>query len=950
MNSFLHYIAVDIIDKYGTDLSHIAIVFPNKRAALFLNEELAKNAQKPVWAPTYLTISELFRKYSNLMVGDPIKLVCELYKSYIEITGKDETLDHFYDWGRLLISDFDDIDKNMADADKVFANIADLHELDDISYINDEQKEILKTFFSNFTDGHNTKLKELFLSLWNKLGEIYHDYRQRLRSEGIAYEGMLYRDVADKGLMQTEFDKYLFIGFNMLQSVERTLFSNIKNEGKADFYWDYDYYYKDKEAGRYITNYIKIFGDSFSQEKRHEIFDNFKKEKEITFVKSKTENMQARYVDTWLRENGRYKDGKRTAIVMCDEGILQSIVHCIPDEVENINITTGYPLSQTPIASFISQILDLHITGVRQDGSYRFSYIKSVLSHPYSERLSSGSHELLSRLRSEKNAYPTTAELSADENLSMLFKKTNDNVDLLTILTKILSIIVSKDDSPLYQESIFKIYTIVNRLLGLIMEGDLNIDMITLQKLIKQLITSTSIPFHGEPVMGIQVMGVLETRNLDFDHILLLSCNEGNMPKDIRDSSFIPYSIRKAYGLTTVDNKVSIFSYYFYRLLQRAKDITILYNNSTENGNRGEMSRFMLQLMVESNQDIQLKTLHSGQNIRRATTSAIEKSESVMNKLHSIKSLSPTAINKYLRCPLQFYYNYICDIHEPDEDLDDGLTNRAFGNVFHHVCEEIYKDSCQTGQTVTAEKITKLMEKSNIQRIVDKMFQREIYGDDEKRWKKINYNGMQLINREVIIRYVTHLLEIDKQLTPFSILGLEKGVYMPVEIRPDDSGNIHKIRVGGSIDRLDIVTDAETGQRCIRVIDYKTGAKDIVRTPSSIDEIFDPSEFGGDKHPDYYLQSMLYSVIIRNDKHINPASSPVSPALLFIQRTFGDKYDPTIIIGKQKVRDIQEYATAYISKLQSLITEIYSPNKQFVPTEDTSRCRTCPYRSLCGKS
>ena len=265
MNSFFHYIATDIIDKHGTDLSHIAIVFPNKRAALFLNEELAKYADKPVWAPTYLTISELFRKYSDLAVGDPIKLVCELYKSYIEITGKDETLDHFYDWGRLLISDFDDVDKNMADADKVFSNIADLHELDDISYINDEQKEILKTFFSNFTDGHNTKLKELFLSLWNKLGYIYHDYRQRLRSAGIAYEGMLYRDVVENSLMKTEFDKYLFIGFNMLQSVERSLFSNVKSEGKADFYWDYDYYYANKEAGRYISNYIKIFGDSFPQ-------------------------------------------------------------------------------------------------------------------------------------------------------------------------------------------------------------------------------------------------------------------------------------------------------------------------------------------------------------------------------------------------------------------------------------------------------------------------------------------------------------------------------------------------------------------------------------------------------------------------------------------------------------------------------------------------------------
>lgn len=443
-------------------------------------------------------------------------------------------------------------------------------------------------------------------------------------------------------------------------------------------------------------------------------------------------------------------------------------------------------------------------------------------------------------------------------------------------------------------------------------------------------------------------MGVLETRNLDFDHLLLLSCNEGNMPKDIRDSSFIPYSIRKAYSLTTVDNKVAIFSYYFYRLLQRASDITIMYNTSTENGNRGEMSRFMLQLQVESGHEISLRSLSTSLDIHRPATLSIAKNDSIMAALQRMNSLSPTAINKYLRCPLQFYYNYVCGIREPDEDIDEGLTSRAFGNVFHHACEEIYTEVCRSGRMVTAELIDKLSEKSNITRIVDRMFQREIYGDDESRWKKVNYNGMQLINREVIIRYVSHLLEIDKQLTPFSILALEKEVYTHIDI-PSVNGTSKRIRVGGSIDRLDAITDRDTGQRRIRVVDYKTGSHEIRRTPSDISEVFSPDEVGGDKHTDYYLQSMLYSLIVRTDSQLNPASSPVSPALLFIQRTFGDNYDPTVSIGKQKVIDINDYAADYRALLASLIGEIYNPDVPFSPTGDNKRCQNCPYCALCGK-
>ena len=241
--TFLEYVAEDIISKYGTDLSRIAVVFPNKRAALFLNEHLARLAGQPVWSPAYITISDLFRQHTDLKTADPIKLICDIHKSFTKCTGIDETLDHFYGWGQLLLADFDDIDKNMADADSIFCNLKDIHELDDISYLDNEQKEMLARFFANFSDDIDSELKKRFLSLWSHFGDIYHDYNRRLTEQGIGYEGAIYRKVATEQTLHLKYDKYLFVGFNLLQKVERLLFSRLMKEGKAKFYWDFDEYY-----------------------------------------------------------------------------------------------------------------------------------------------------------------------------------------------------------------------------------------------------------------------------------------------------------------------------------------------------------------------------------------------------------------------------------------------------------------------------------------------------------------------------------------------------------------------------------------------------------------------------------------------------------------------------------------------------------------------------------
>ena len=541
--TFLEYVAEDIISKYGTDLSRIAVVFPNKRAALFLNEHLARFAGQPVWSPAYITISDLFRQHTDLKTADPIKLICDIHKSFTKCTGIDETLDHFYGWGQLLLADFDDIDKNMADADSIFCNLKDIHELDDISYLDDEQKEMLKRFFANFSDDIESELKKRFLSLWSHFGDIYHDYNRRLTEQGIGYEGAIYRKVASEETLHLKYDKYLFVGFNLIQKVERVLFSRLMKEGKAKFYWDFDEYYmptaRAQQSASVPNNtasfaaYLTDFPNELDNTD-HDIYANMRRPKRIRFISSPTENAQARFASNWLLENDHYKAGRKTAVVMCDESILLPIMHSLPPEADKVNITSGFPLAMTPVASLVMLLFDLYTLGLRKKGTaFNPHYLKKLMAHPYARHLqevhlngvhSKGVH--LSQVHQEGSA-------------ALLHH--------IATLVKQVGIATKQEGDALTQESVFRMFTILNRLAALADSGDLLVDNTTLRRLVSQLVGAASIPFHGEPVVGVQIMGVLETRNIDFDNVLLLSCNEGNMPKGVNDSSFIPYSIRKAH-------------------------------------------------------------------------------------------------------------------------------------------------------------------------------------------------------------------------------------------------------------------------------------------------------------------------------------------------------------------------------------------------------------------
>lgn len=977
MKPFLKIVARDLLEKYGNNMSDIIVVFPNKRASLFMNRYFAQQSDKPIWAPRYVTISDLFRKHSKLQVADPIKQICDLHKCFVECTGIEETLDHFYGWGQILVADFDDIDKNMADAKKVFSNLKDIHELDDISYLTDEQKTMIKKFFGNFSDEHNSELKKRFLQLWSHLYEIYLRYNELLAKQNLAYEGALYRQVVNDEQTDFEYAKYIFVGFNMMQKVEQELCNRLMREDKAEFYWDYDtYYMKDgQEAGHYIKQYMQWIPSELDHGEHKDTSNNLQQKKMITYISAPTESSQAKYVSQWIKEDKRYLKNQKIAIVLADESLLPAVLHALPPKMK-VNVTLGYPLQHTPFYSLIQQLIKLQGIGhVKNTDTYRLRQVLLALRHPYAIYISNRYADILKDLEDNKRFYPTRQSLiqDGDEGLALLFKNIDDaadkdeyNLALLDYLTDILKLIglhAKEQEDPLFQEALFRTYTLLNRLRGLIASKDLQVETITLEHLIQQLIQTTSIPFHGEPAEDIQIMGVLETRNLDFEQMLILSCNEGKLPKGVNDTSFIPYSIRKAYGLTTIDNKVAIYAYYFYRMIQRCKNVTFTYNNATNDGQTGEMSRFMLQLLVESKHKIKRATLVAGQSPRKSEYVEVTKTEEMLDIISNMKMITPTLLNTYQKCEKRFYYKYIEGLKEPEEIDEDDVDNRVFGNIFHRAAELFYLRFASDSDVKTNSKgetqlihpivITKdaltnaLKDDSLVYRLVDQAFCEELFKASSKDFKP-KYNGLQLINKEVIASYLKQLITIDARQAPFSIIGLELVVSTQITISANDTKRVFNI--GGFIDRLDAVS--ANGQpgidnivKKIRVIDYKTGRAQTTH-PKNVAEIFDPSMLH--KHSDYYLQALLYSIIVKHSKSLNPAAESVSPGLLFIQKAKAEDYDPTLTFGRgELIEDISEFEQEFMDGIKNIIAQIYDIKKPFLPTEDKKRCDSCPYAELC---
>ena len=950
MQPFLQLVAHDLYTKIGNDLSRTVLVFPNKRANLFFNEYLAEESDQPIWSPAAMSISDLLQKLSVQKAGDPIRLVCELYKVFKEETGSRETLDDFYFWGELLISDFDDVDKNMVDADKLFSNLQDLKNLmDDYEFLDEEQKEAIRKFFQNFSMERRTELKKKLISLGNKLGIIYHRYRENLAELSIAYEGMLYRNVIEQlDTDRLKYDKYVFVGFNVLNKVEKEFFQKLQKAGKAMFYWDYDLFYTQRISKHEAGEFIKRNLIDFPNELPESYFDIFRKPKKIRYISASTENAQARFLFSQTAQMGSEKEN---AIVLCNEALLLPVLHSIPQDVQNVNIPMGFPLAQTPVYSFINAAMELQTNGYRPDtGRFTYEAVSKILKHPYTRQLSDHATRLERVLTKTNRFYPLPSELKKDDFLTILFtpqSNIRELCDYLLRLIKSISILYRKegeyDDifNQLYRESIFQSHLKINRLYSLIESGELSVRTDTLKRLITKVLTASNIPFHGEPAIGLQIMGVLETRNLDFRNLIMLSLNEGQLPKAGGESSFIPYNLRKAFGMTTIEHKNAVYAYYFYRLIQRAENITLLYNTSSDGLNRGEESRFMLQLLVEGPHEITREYLEAGQSPQNTLEIQIEKTPEILRRLYRAYDtaqpesviLSPSALNTYLDCRLRFYYRYVAGLKTPDE-VSAEIDSALFGTIFHLSAQLAYTDLTANGKMIQREDLERLLrDEIKLQGYVDQAFKQKLFKVAPE--EKPEYNGVQLINSKVIVSYLKQLLRNDLQYTPFEMVAMEKKVSEKITIQTA-LGPL-TLRLGGTIDRM----DAKEGT--LRIVDYKTGGSPKI--PANIEQLFTPSE----TRPNYIFQTFLYAAIMSRKQPLM-----VAPALLYIHRAASESYSPVIEMGEPRnpkipVNNFAFFEDEFRERLQALLEEIFDEKEPFTQTEDIKKCAYCDFKAICKR-
>ncbi len=969
---FLQRVAEDLREVFGGDYSDLTVVFPNKRASLFMNDCLAASGDgRPMWTPEYVTISDIFSRLSDLMVADPLYLVCRLHEVYCQVTGSRETLDRFYAWGELLLSDFDDIDNNLVDAEKLFANIADLDDLTGYDYMTEEQRRAIHQFFTSFRRDEKTELKERFQSVWKCLFSVYTEFRRVLLCERKAYGGMLKRQVTEQLKQCPEecarrLDTRCFaiVGFNVLNETEKQLFRFLGMERETLFYWDYDDAYIDYEAGTFINENKRLFPNRFAG---RGYYDNFRtdKEKHITFVSSPTEDAQSRYIAQWLQSADVSIDN-RTAIVLCNEKILNSVLHSIPPMVEGesvlLNVTMGFPLTDTPVFSFLSVLLDLQTHGRTTSGRWRYSHVAAVLRHPYTEWLSEGaSTELLALLNKKSILFPDDELLRENETLADIFIPCGEAAELPAYLTKLIERLgTMASDHPLFAESVYQAHALVCRIRSIqeTLPG-FKVSKDTFCRLLKQLLRSKTIPFHGEPAVGLQIMGLLETRNLDFDNVLMLSVNEGQLPRVSMNNTFIPYTLRSLHGMTTIEKQTSLYAYYFYRLLQRARNITLMYNSSTEGLNRGEMSRFMMQLQIEAdrlfapNVQIELKTLVAGSGILPNVPLDVAKGPDVLERLHrrfdlayeaaysaahngAKMTLSPSAINDYLDCRRRFYLKYVMGL-KVDDELTDDVDDAMFGTLLHDCMERIYRPC--VGRQVQSQYLLNLADDpEKIAALVDEAFAVNVFKTVPQA-RNLPYNGHQLLNRHVLITYVRRQLRFDALSCPFTLLGVERPAYSVLKV-PSAEGDF-SVRIGGIIDRYEQINDAVQtglpGQDRIRVVDYKTSS--TAQTATSLQQLFDPD---AKKRSHHWLQAYYYCDVLTDT-----ATLPVYPLLMYVKNA-PSKRTFACLMDKEVITDFKSQLKAeYHERLQTVIQEIFTAENTFLPTENRDQCLFCDFKNVC---
>lgn len=934
-NSFLGNTAQKIMDTHGTDLRSICIVLPNSRAAQFLYKELAiRNNNKPIWAPQIKTSVQLLREHSNLLSADRLILLNELFQIHKQITSRNEPFYRFFPWGEILLNDFNDIDVYRVPAKVLYTNLSAEKEISlDFSYLTEEQLDAIRRFWGQFA-ANQQEAEKAFTEIWKNLFPIYDSFRNKLQSLGIGYDGMILRDAAEnlqKRWTKGRFKEYIMVGFNQLDACERELFETIMTQENHSFHWDYDAHYVENpkhEAGLFARKNAKFHSlENMPQSLAH-------KNLPLRIMACSSDAAQAQWIGKIMQNEDM--NPNNTAIILPREEILPSLLSAIPPHYPKVNVTMGYPIyfsALYPLADALFQLKKRSKPGKENTWLY-MPLLKKVLHNPYIQHILTA--EQLRLLQEWKQKIYIKLQ-EAKDSFPILADSVFSSVDLKSFYRDFLGLLESiqqNEESTLPQidrQIIPVVHKELRRMHELMDPAHLDENPEDQIKIIQSLLKSLKVPFLGEPVEGLQIMGPLESRSLDFDYVIIPHMNEGSMPGDGSSNSYIPQSLRKAFGMPGPDEKLAAQSYFFYRLLHKAKHVFLLYNSEADGLSTGEKSRFIWQLQHELKsfrfEETRLNTIFISGNMPPIQ---IEKTPDIMEELmkyttqvQNPKSISPTALSSYMGCSLRFYFSKIARLKEEDV-LEEDIDSRKFGNILHQTLELLYLP--YLNKHIQKNDLLNMLSKLNA--VLDEAFMESVNQNSE-----LEIEAENIIIKELIRDYALKVLHNDMERVPFTLLATElgkersKALFFHLPLTDSD----FKIRFSGIVDRIDRKDD------WVEIIDYKTGS--VTLNCSSADKIFLENESDALKA---ILQTFLYEEMYKET--LDPAAK--TKAKIYALKKNENLLEATTV---RKKEPDESFRQEMMENLQERVGQLFNPNIPFSQTKHIKNCAYCEFKGICNR-
>lgn len=914
MKSFLSQVIANVLQKNKAPLVDTIFVLPSQRACVFLKNELVKQLNNASFLPRLISIEKYIQELSEVKQLDNVQLLFEFYSIYQKHTEKDkqDPFDVFSQWATIVLQDFNEMDRHLIDAKDLFIYLRDINRLKNWS----PTTTITKNYFSFFEN----------------LYTYYNEFYKHLLTKKKGYQGLIYREAESniQHYISSHTNKHIvLVGFNALNTAEERIFQELLESGLASIYWDADesYMSNSKETGFFLRKYKKEW-NYFDNSNFNWITNHLNtQEKQIKYINATNNTGQIKYVGELI---GNIKNHNNIALVLADESLLSLTLNSLPNNVEKINITMGFPLNDIPVSIFFTTIFNLYLNqqkmGVSDANKYYFKDLLQLFNQPYFKKIfEEDSLNLSANLGKSNLIFLNINQIESlfrtsnqDDFLKVKFLFTDQSNQVETIISNCISICKLLKDKVdgIEKEYVYRFFTVFQQLQLLNNEYN-HIDTAkTLYQFFLQMIQNEKLSFQGEPLEGLQLMGMLETRVIDFETVILTSVNEGILPASKSERSFIPFDVKKHFNLPTYQEKDAIFSYHFFRLLHRAKNIYLVYNSEGDAYGTGEKSRFMSQLELMRN-DIEQQILVPDVSMKPNDLQEIFKTDELLEQLKKLgkKGISPSAIATYIYNPIDFYYQKILKIREVEE-VEETVAVNTMGTVIHETLEVLYKP--YMNQFLTVDALKKM--KKDAEDLVVQNFQK-VYknGDISQGKNKLIFE----VSKKYIDRFLNQELALLKSGSQLKIIGLERKLASEIEIP-----NLEfPVKIHGIIDRIDEL-DGVT-----RIIDYKTGMvkENQLKMP---DFSIIPDDY---KHTKA-LQVMLYTYLYAQETNFDFSTQTMEAGIISFKNLNNGFLKMNFAENRSKNNQInQEILDNFIVEVQKILEEIYNkeipfeenPNKAF---------------------